>query len=58
MTRCRFGKCRNIIQSYIELKKPDEALAFMNRFQKNFLSPRLDESYMYAPLSYLLSISS
>jgi two-component system, sensor histidine kinase PdtaS len=44
----------NIVESYIELKKPGEALAFMKSIPKNFLKPGLDESYFYAPFSYLL----
>jgi two-component system, sensor histidine kinase PdtaS len=44
----------NIVASYIRLKKPDEALAFMKTLPKNILEPRLDESYFYAPFSYLV----
>lgn len=44
----------NIVDSYIELKKPGEALAFMRALPKKFLEPGLDESYIYVPLSYLI----
>jgi two-component sensor histidine kinase len=44
----------NIVNSYIELKKPDDALAFMRMIPKKFLAPKSDESYIYAPLSYLI----
>src|SRR5262249_15229995 len=43
----------NIVDSYIELKRPDQALVFMRSLPKNFLEPKSDESYIYAPLSYL-----
>jgi two-component sensor histidine kinase len=43
----------NIVDSYIELKKPDEALAFMRMLPKESLVPEDDESYIYTPLSYL-----
>ena len=43
----------NIVDSYIELKKPDEALTFMITLPKKFLEPGDDESYIYTPLSYL-----
>ena len=43
----------NIVQNYIELKKPDEALAFMNALPKKNMEPKLDESYIFAPLAYL-----
>jgi hypothetical protein len=36
------------------LKKPDDALAFMRSIPKKFLEPKSDESYIYAPLSYLI----
>lgn len=44
----------NIVKEYIELKKPDEALAFMKSIPKKFLVPEEDESYIYTPLSYLI----
>jgi two-component sensor histidine kinase len=44
----------NIVDSYIELKKPDEALAFMKMLPKKLLEPEHDESYIYTPLSYLI----
>jgi len=44
----------NIVQSYIDQKKPDEALAFLRRFPKKYLVPGMDESYFYAPISYLI----
>jgi two-component sensor histidine kinase len=44
----------NIVKSYIELKKPNEALAFMGSIPKKFLEPEKDESYIYTPLSYLI----
>ncbi len=44
----------NIVNSYIDLKKPDDALAFMRTLPKKFLEPKSDESYIYAPLSYLI----
>src|SRR5687767_6727726 len=43
----------NIVDSYIELTKPDEALIFMRTLPKKFLEPGDDESYIYTPLSYL-----
>ena len=43
----------NIVNNYIELRKPDKALAFMNTLPKNLLKPLTDESYIYTPLSYL-----
>ncbi len=43
----------NIVDSYIELKKPEEALAFMKSLPKKLLEPHDDESYIYTPLSYL-----
>lgn len=43
----------NIVDSYIELKKPDEALTFMRTLPKKLLEPGDDESYIYTPLSYL-----
>ena len=42
----------NIVQSYINLKKPDDALAFMKTIPKKFLKPGIDGSHIYAPLSY------
>lgn len=44
----------NMVQSYIELKKPEEALAFMKTVPQKYLKPGLEESYIYAPLSYLI----
>jgi len=43
----------NIVNNYIELKKPDKALAFMRTLPKKLLEPISDESYIYTPLSYL-----
>ena len=43
----------NIVDNYIELKKPDKALAFMRTLPKKLLEPISDESYIYTPLSYL-----
>jgi two-component sensor histidine kinase len=44
----------NIVQAYIELKKPEEALAFMRTFPKKLLEPKSEESHIYRPLSYLI----
>ena len=44
----------NIVDSYIELKMPDEALDFMRTIPKKLLKPGDDESYIYTPLSYLV----
>ncbi|MBS1659899.1 MAG: tetratricopeptide repeat protein [Bacteroidetes bacterium] len=44
----------NAVRSYVELKKPEEALSFMRSVPKRFLKPGLDESYMYVPMSYLV----
>ena len=44
----------NIVDSYIELKMPDEALDFMRTLPKKLLKPGDDESYIYTPLSYLV----
>lgn len=44
----------NIVKSYIELKKPNEALAFIRMIPKKFIEPGDDESYIYTPLSYLI----
>lgn len=44
----------NIVESYIALKKPDEALAFIKTIPIVFLEPKLEESYIYTPLSYLI----
>lgn len=43
----------NMVDSYIELKKPGEALAFIRSIPKKFLEPRSDESYMFVPLAYI-----
>jgi two-component sensor histidine kinase len=43
----------NIVDSYIALRKPEEALAFMKQLPKKLLEPGDDESYIYTPLSYL-----
>jgi two-component system, sensor histidine kinase PdtaS len=44
----------NAVESFIDINKPDEALAFMKAIPKKYLQPRLDESYIYEPLSYLV----
>lgn len=44
----------NIVDSYIELKKPNEALAFIKSIPKNLMEPKTDDCYIYTPLSYLL----
>ncbi|HTE23913.1 MAG TPA: sensor histidine kinase [Flavitalea sp.] len=43
----------NIVDSYIALENPDEALLFMRKLPKKLLEPGDDESYIYTPLSYL-----
>lgn len=44
----------NVTQSYIDQKKPDEALAFLRKTPKKFLVPGMEESYIYVPISYLM----
>jgi len=44
----------NIVDSYVELKKPEEALAFMRTLPAKYLEPGDNESYIYTPLSYLI----
>lgn len=44
----------NIVDSYIELKKPAEALAFMKTLPAKYLEPGDNESYIVTPLSYLV----
>lgn len=44
----------NIVDSYVELKKPEEALAFMRALPAKYLEPGDNESYIYTPLSYLI----
>ena len=44
----------NIVNSFIALKKPDEALAFMKTLPKKLIVPTSDESYINTPLSYLI----
>lgn len=44
----------NIVNSYIALKKPYEALAFMRTLPKELLEPVSNESYIYTPFSYLI----
>lgn len=44
----------NIVDSYVELKRPEEALAFMRSMSVRYLEPRGDESYIYAPFSYMI----
>jgi two-component sensor histidine kinase/tetratricopeptide (TPR) repeat protein len=44
----------NIVNSYIVLKKPDEALAFMKTLPKKLLEPASNESYINSPLSYMI----
>ncbi|HVY75762.1 MAG TPA: histidine kinase dimerization/phosphoacceptor domain -containing protein [Puia sp.] len=43
----------NIVNTYIALKRPDEALAFMKALPQNFIKPIADRDYIYTPLSYL-----
>jgi two-component sensor histidine kinase/tetratricopeptide (TPR) repeat protein len=43
----------NLVDSYISLGRPDEALTFMRKLPKKLLEPGDDESYIYTPLSYL-----
>jgi len=44
----------NIVNNYIELKMPDEALTFMRTLPKRLLKPKLEEFYISTPLSYLI----
>lgn len=44
----------NTVQSYIELKRPQDALDFLRTFPKKYLEPGLGESYIYVPLSYMI----
>lgn len=44
----------NIVDSYIDLKKPHDALAFMKALPKKVVEPGDDESYIYTPLSYVI----
>jgi len=43
----------NIVNTYIALKKPDEALAFMKTLPKSLIKPIADQDYIYTPLAYL-----
>lgn len=44
----------NIVDSYVELKQPAEALAFIRTLPAKYLEPTDDESYIYTPLSCLI----
>jgi len=44
----------NVVNNYIELKTPEEALAFMKTLPKKLVEPKSEESYIYTPLSYLI----
>ena len=44
----------NIVNNYIELQKPDVALAFMKALPKKLVEPRSEDRYIYTPLSYLM----
>jgi two-component sensor histidine kinase len=44
----------NIVDSYVELRKPVDALAFMKALPAKHLEPTDEESYIYTPLSYIV----
>ena len=46
-----------IVNTYIEMRKPAEALNFMKAIPRSLLQPRSEEACIYLPLSYLRAYS-
>lgn len=44
----------NTVHSYIQLKKPEQALTFMKAFPEKLRKPKSDVNYVQTPLAYLL----
>ena len=44
----------NTVHTYIQLKKPEEGLAFMKAFPEKLRKPKSDVHYVQTPLAYLL----